>query len=99
MRILREPEVLKMVGLSRVTIWRWQRDGKFPKRRRLGASAVGWLETEVEEWIEEHFQTELSRKLDEISTDNSRTKDYSRRSLKQENEDPGSEVDDVRKEA
>ena len=72
MRILREPEVLKMVGLSRVTIWRWERDGKFPKRRRLGASAVGWLETEVEEWIEEHFQT-----------------------LKQENEDPGNEVDDA----
>jgi prophage regulatory protein len=49
-RFLREPEVLKRIGVSDVTLWRWQRKGLFPNRRRLGPNAVGWLEEEVDEW-------------------------------------------------
>jgi predicted DNA-binding transcriptional regulator AlpA len=29
-----------------------ERDGKFPKRRRLSANAVGWLESEINNWLE-----------------------------------------------
>jgi predicted DNA-binding transcriptional regulator AlpA len=38
-------------GLSRVTIWRLERQGSFPARRRLSVNAVGWIEAEVEDWI------------------------------------------------
>jgi prophage regulatory protein len=75
MRILRERDVVKKVGLSRMTLWRWSQDGRFPKSRPLGPSVnspVGWLESQIDEWIEERFQTELSRKLDEMSADNSK---------------------------
>jgi prophage regulatory protein len=51
-RVLRKPEVLSTVGLSDATIWRLERDGKFPKRIQLGGNSVGWSENEVLRWIE-----------------------------------------------
>jgi prophage regulatory protein len=50
-RILRQPEVEGRVGLSRTTIWRLERSGDFPPRRRVLSNTIGWLESEVDEWI------------------------------------------------
>ena len=50
-KLLRFPEVQDRVGLSRTTIWRLEKKGKFPARRILGENSVGWLEEEVEKWI------------------------------------------------
>lgn len=50
-RMLRLPEVVERTGLSQTTLWRRERDGEFPKRRRLGPNAVGWMESEVNEWF------------------------------------------------
>jgi prophage regulatory protein len=36
-------------------------EGKFPRPVSLGARAVGWIETEVEEWIAR--QIEVSREI------------------------------------
>lgn len=52
MRVLRMPEVLSRVGLSRSTIWRLIKNKEFPTPIRLGGRAVGWIEEEVEGWIE-----------------------------------------------
>lgn len=49
-RFLREPEVLARVGVSAVTLWRWENEGQFPKRRKIGKHAVAWVEAEVDEW-------------------------------------------------
>ena len=51
-RVLRFPDVKKVTGLSRTTIWRRIRDGEFPKSVKLGArgGSVGWLEDEVLHW-------------------------------------------------
>lgn len=51
MRLLRANEVQHRTGLSRTTIWRLERKGEFPSRRRLGPNSVGWLKEEVETWI------------------------------------------------
>lgn len=48
---LRDPAVRKAAGLSRTTIWRKEKDGTFPRRRKLSANAVGWLRSEVEAWL------------------------------------------------
>ncbi len=52
-RILRLHECLTMTGLSRST---WHRkikeDPHFPKPVRLGECAVGWIESEVQDWID-----------------------------------------------
>ena len=52
MRFLRIGQVIDKVGLSRPTIWRLERAGEFPKRRQLGKRSVGWVEEEVEEWMQ-----------------------------------------------
>ena len=51
-KILRRPAVESMTGLSRSTIYQNMQIGMFPKPIRLGAKAVGWLESEVNDWIE-----------------------------------------------
>ena len=53
MKILRIAEVEKKTGLSRTTIWRREKAGAFPARKELGTNTVGWLESEVDKWIEE----------------------------------------------
>ncbi len=50
-RILRMKDVIRLVGLCRATIWNMARDGRFPKHRKLGPRSVGWLDTEIHEWI------------------------------------------------
>jgi prophage regulatory protein len=51
MKFLRATELPKKTGLSYPTIWRKERAGQFPQRRRLGPNSVGWLEQEVEDWM------------------------------------------------
>jgi prophage regulatory protein len=60
-KILRLPIVLDRTGLSRSTVYQRVTEGKFPRPVSLGARAVGWIETEVEEWIT--GQIEASREL------------------------------------
>jgi prophage regulatory protein len=51
-RIIRKPELLARIGLSDPTIWRMERDGKFPRRLRLGGNSCGWLQSEVDIWLQ-----------------------------------------------
>ena len=60
-KILRLPNVLDRSGLSRSTIYLRVTEGRFPRPVSLGARAVGWIETEVEEWIAR--QIEISREI------------------------------------
>ena len=48
---LRRKQVETRTGLSRNTIYQYIKDGGFPKPVPLGPRAVGWLESEVSEWI------------------------------------------------
>ena len=53
--ILRLPAVIKRVGLSRSTIYRLISTNEFPSPRPIGARAVGWLECDVSEWVDNKF--------------------------------------------
>ncbi len=48
---LRLPEVLKLTGLSRATLWRLERRGLFPLRVQLAENAVGWPEAALRAWV------------------------------------------------
>lgn len=50
-RILRFREVIHRCGVSRATIYRRMADGDFPRPLRLGPTAVGWRESDIEAWI------------------------------------------------
>lgn len=52
MRFLRLTEVRKRVGLGRASIYRYMASGQFPRPHNLGARAVGWLESDIDAWIE-----------------------------------------------
>lgn len=51
-KIMRLPEVIKMTGLSRSTIYLRMSKGHFPRSISLGERAVGWLETDIERWLD-----------------------------------------------
>jgi len=51
LRFLRFPTVRARTGLSRTTIWRLERQGDFPRHRRISRNAVAWAEHEVDNWI------------------------------------------------
>jgi len=51
-QVLRWPKVKEIVGKSRTTIWRDEREGRFPKHVKLGPRAVGWLRSDLENWLQ-----------------------------------------------
>lgn len=55
-RMLRLPGIEERTGLARSTIYRAMKDDGFPQPVRLGARAVAWVETEVEDWLERKIQ-------------------------------------------
>ena len=51
-RILRLPSVQARTGLSRSTIYMRIAEGSFPKQISLGARAIGWIEGDIDDWID-----------------------------------------------
>lgn len=60
-RVLRLLQVRTRVGLSRSAIYLAISREEFPRPIRLGARAVGWLESEIESWVQE--RVEQSRRM------------------------------------
>jgi prophage regulatory protein len=54
---LRLSAVQAITGLSRSTIYARVGEGKFPKPISLGDRAVGWIENEIADWINEQIPT------------------------------------------
>ena len=50
-KFLRLAEVRNRVPYSRSTIYQLITQGRFPKPINLGARAVAWLESDIDEWI------------------------------------------------
>jgi prophage regulatory protein len=57
-RVIRLPEIKAQTGQSRSTIYDKlnpkspRYDATFPKPIKLGARSIGWIEAEVQAWIE-----------------------------------------------
>lgn len=58
--ILRRKQVEARTGLSRSTIYDRIKAGTFPAPISLGAKAVGWIESEIDAWL--NARVEESRK-------------------------------------
>lgn len=51
MKLINHAEVQTMTGLSRFTLLRLEKKGKFPGRKMLGERRVMWDRSEVEKWL------------------------------------------------
>ncbi len=54
--ILRLPTVKARTGLSRSTIYLRISEGRFPKPVSLGGRAVGWVEAEITDWLNQQIE-------------------------------------------
>jgi prophage regulatory protein len=51
LRLLRLPQVMDLTGLGRDTIYRYIRQGRFPRQRRITDRCSAWREDEITAWI------------------------------------------------
>ena len=49
--ILKIPAASKKAGISRSTIYKLEALGDFPKKIKLSPRSIGFLESEVDDWI------------------------------------------------
>lgn len=54
-RILRMRDMLDKTGFSRAQAYKLMNKNEFPIPIKLGAKAIGWIEAEVDNWIEERI--------------------------------------------
>lgn len=66
-RILRIEEVTKMTGFGRSSLYLKEQAGDFPKRIKISAKSVGWLESEVNAWILAKIKESREKTKDEKS--------------------------------
>lgn len=62
-KILRFPSVIEKTGLSRSTIYLKISQGIFPKPFSLGPNSIGWLEKDVDDWINSRAITNFGAKV------------------------------------
>jgi len=50
--ILRPKQLAEHLSVSLSTVWRLEKTDSFPKKIHLSSRTVGWLEEDVNSWIE-----------------------------------------------
>ena len=65
-RALRLRQVTQLTGLGRSMIYQMQAEGRFPQRIKLGQRAVGWLESEVRDWLATRVETSRCNQRDVV---------------------------------
>ncbi|WP_177409491.1 MULTISPECIES: AlpA family transcriptional regulator [Pseudomonas] len=66
-RILRLKQLSERIGLGRSTIYDRmdaqspRYDATFPKPIKLGAAAIGWIDSEITTWIEQRMSAKEAR--------------------------------------
>ena len=58
-RFLNWLAVRSRVSLSRSTVWRKVQEGSFPAPIRISKGRVGWLEADIERWINVQLRGDL----------------------------------------
>ena len=43
-----------LLPVSKATIWRWVKEGRFPKPKHLGPRVTAWLAADVDGWVNNH---------------------------------------------
>ncbi|NMT51114.1 helix-turn-helix transcriptional regulator, partial [Vibrio parahaemolyticus] len=54
----RVSDLATYLNISKVTVWRWRKEGRLPAARAISPRIVGWKRETIERWLEEQT-TEL----------------------------------------
>lgn len=54
--ILKIDEVVQKCHMSRATIYKKAKEGTFPKQIKLSERSSGWLESEINDWIQNRIE-------------------------------------------
>lgn len=52
LQIIRPSELCKLLGVSPSTLHRMEKRNELPVRVEISERAVGWLRTDIEDWLE-----------------------------------------------
>jgi len=55
-KVIRMPIVIQYTGLAKSTIYKKIAQKEFPEPISLSAKAVGWLESDIQKWIENRIK-------------------------------------------
>jgi prophage regulatory protein len=55
--IIRRKQVQERTGLSRSSIYKLMKEGKFPKSVALSQRSIGWRSSHIDQWLEERPTT------------------------------------------
>lgn len=69
-KILRLPRVIDRVGFSRSAIYAFVSKGGFPRPVKIGARAIGWLDSDIDDWIGERLENAQSPSSKRVSKGN-----------------------------
>ncbi|MGK7371182.1 MAG: helix-turn-helix transcriptional regulator [Candidatus Halalkalibacterium sp. M3_1C_030] len=67
LQIVRPKQLAQLLSVSTVTIWRMEKRGELPRRKQISSRSVGWLESEIKEWLENRPLVQSVDQMDEIS--------------------------------
>lgn len=59
-KMIFKPEVIKLIGFTYPTLWKWMREGKFPLSFDIG-SKTAWLESEIDAWLASRPRSNLKK--------------------------------------
>lgn len=54
-RVLRLPEVTQVCGISKSLLYSLMANGEFPRSISLGGNVKGWIDADIQEWINERI--------------------------------------------
>ncbi len=61
--LIKLQEVQRRSGLSKTEIYEKMKIGEFPDRVLISIRAVGWVESEIETWVQNKIQARSHRKV------------------------------------
>ena len=49
--LLTTNDVLKILNVTKRTLYTWMNSGKFPKNKKVSARKVYWIRSEIQSWL------------------------------------------------
>ncbi|HKK47408.1 MAG TPA: AlpA family phage regulatory protein [Balneolaceae bacterium] len=66
LKIIRPKQLAELLSVSTVTVWRMEKRRELPRRKKISSRTVGWLESDIKEWLDNRPLVESVDQIDEL---------------------------------